>query len=87
MSILEEIAGVLSLPYSDVLKELNIHIFSNKSVSICNFISILGYDRCKVVLKVKDNVLVINGENLQINDIDGRSIIVVGKITGMEYSR
>ena len=87
MSVFEEIASVLLLPYNEVLNELNIHICSNKCVSISNFISILGYDSSKVILKVKDNVFIINGDNLNIKDIDGRSIIVVGKITGMEYSR
>jgi sporulation protein YqfC len=62
-------------------------MISNKCISITNFISIPGYDSSKVILKVKDNVMVINGENLNIKDIDGRSIIIVGKISSMEYSR
>ena len=87
MSVFEEMASVLSLPYNEVLNEINIQMIANKCISITNFISILGYDSSKVILKVKDNVMVINGENLNIKDIDGRSIIIVGKISSMEYSR
>ena len=87
MSIVEDIAKVLSLPYSDVLNELNIQIVSNKCIYVTNFISILGYDSNKVILKVKNNVVVINGEDLKIKDIEIKSIIIIGKILNIEYSR
>ncbi|MBQ9791975.1 MAG: YabP/YqfC family sporulation protein [Clostridia bacterium] len=87
MSLIEEISSICGLPFNEVIKETNIHVFSNKCVSITNFKTILSYSEDKIIIKVKDNVISILGDNLIIKDIDTNSIVIYGKINSFEYSR
>ena len=75
-----EICNICKLPFNEVISDFKIIQVSNKAVFIYNYIKILDYSDEKIVLKVKNNTLNIEGANLFISQINKNEILIKGNI-------
>ena len=76
----KEIVGIAKLPFNEILKDFKVIMISNKVIYVSNYIKILDYSTEKVVLKVHNNILEIQGDNLFISQINKSEIVIKGII-------
>ena len=79
-NFIKEITGIAKLPFNEVLKDFKIIMISNKVMFVSNYIKILDYSEEKLVLRVYNNILEIQGENLFISQINKSEIVIKGRI-------
>ena len=66
------------------LNEPKIYIYKDK-INIINFISIDHFSSDKIILKLKENYIVVSGNNLVISKLLIDEILVVGNINKIEF--
>lgn len=68
------------------LKELKILWFNN-TVWITNYIKIITYQPTQIVLKIKNNQLIICGDNLKIVSMEPKELVLKGKIDSIQLEK
>lgn len=63
---------------------IEVHIYKNR-VYIVNYISILSFNSNKIIIKYKDGIITINGEDLIISKLEKYEIMICGTILGVVY--
>ena len=79
-NFLGEIIDVCRLPFSEVINTFKVIQLNDKAIYVSNYTKFLDYTTTKVVLKVKNKTLEINGDNLKISLINKKEIVVKGII-------
>jgi len=80
----DEIAKITNLPLDIFNNGFRLINFSNKTVYIEGFTSILNFTDSEIVIKLKKGVSKITGSKLKIKHMNLESIIVVGDILSVE---
>lgn len=70
-----------SIVYDDVFK---IIILKNK-VNIINYIDVLIFEDEKILVKTKEGLVKITGNNLTINKLYNNELLIEGKIETIEF--
>lgn len=83
---IEELTSIAKLPFNEITNDYKIIMLSNRVLYLCNFLKILEYSDYKIVVKVKKlKYLTINGENLQICQINTKEMIIKGIIAICDF--
>lgn len=78
--ILKELLNHVDCDLSTLLGEFKIELIGTRAISAQNFIKILNYSNEKIVLKIKNNEVNIEGKDFRIAEMGAKDIVVVGKI-------
>lgn len=57
-----------------------IEIVGNKRILIENQLGVCGYDRCNIVVKVRQGKISISGENLELCQMTKEQLVITGVI-------
>ncbi len=77
-----ELSQITGLPFDEISGGCNIN-WRGRMVYISNFIKILSYSEEKILLKIKNNVLTIAGQNLVIAQLSPKEIVLKGDILSL----
>lgn len=81
---MDEISKLSGLPADEILSGFRVVMLSNNAVYIEGINKIITLSKECVVFKLKKGCIKINGDNLVIKDLNIGSVMVVGKILGVE---
>lgn len=79
-NFISELTEVCKLPFLETFKDFKVIQLGTKGIYVSNFQKLIDYSVNKIVLKVPTNTLEISGNNLKINQMNKREIVVAGKI-------
>ena len=82
-----ELCSVVGLPMKEVLNDYKVVYISSGAVMVTNFIKVLSYSTESIALKVKNNVLNIEGVGIEIKELSKSEIVAKGKINRIYLSR
>lgn len=82
-----ELKNVIGLDVKEIAKSYKVAFVDGGGVMVSNFQRILNYSSNLLVLKVKDNVLNIEGVGIEIKQLSKGEIIAKGKINKIYLSR
>ncbi len=80
----DEIANRTGLPFDILNSGFRVINFSNKSVFIEGFVSIINFLEEEISIKLKKGIVKILGQKLKIKDMNKDSIVISGIITSCE---
>lgn len=81
------ITKLTGLPFNEVTTDFKVVYLGGGGVFVSNYVKILVYNDELLALKVKSNVLNIEGKNLIIKQLSRGEIIVEGKINKIYLSK
>lgn len=84
---LEELSQISDIPFNVINGKFKICLLGENLVYLSNFIKVLSYSQEKMSFKVKNNVINIEGQNLQISQISPKEIILKGNILNIGLER
>lgn len=79
-----EINNMLELPITSVTLSYEYVNLSGKVIYVQGYRDILNFDDTNIILKLKDGELHISGQNLNIRDLNPHSILIEGKVFGVQ---
>ena len=79
-NFIKEFSDLSGLPFSEVQNEHKVMLLGNRILWITNYVKILSYSNAKISLKIKGNVLHIEGLELYIKLLEKRELVIAGKI-------
>lgn len=82
----DEIGKKTGLPFDILNNGFRIINFSNNSVYIEGFTNIINFEKTLIKIKLKKGIVLIEGEDLKIKNMDIKTIMIVGKILKVEIS-
>ncbi len=83
IGFVKELTEITGLPFNEISKGFKVCLLDGNIVYVSNFIKILAYSSGKVVLKVKNNVLNVEGSEICISQLSNKEIILNGNFTGI----
>ncbi len=81
------ITKLTGLPFNEITSDFKVVYLGGGSVFISNYVKIIIYNTELIALKVKANVLNIEGKDLMIKQLSRGEIIVDGKINKIYLSK
>ena len=78
--ILEELTKHIDADFSTLLGEFKLTLIGLRAITVQNFIKILSYTANKVVFKIKNDEVIVEGENFKIVEMGVKDVILTGKI-------
>ena len=81
---INEILSVCGLPFNEVSNDYKLIVLGGKCLYLSNYNRIIDYSVSKIVLKVKKDIIEIDGESMQISQINKNEIMVAGKIINIK---
>lgn len=78
--ILEELTKHIDADFSTLLGEFKLTLIGLRAITVQNFIKILSYTANKVVFKIKNDEVIVEGENFKIAEMGVKDVILTGKI-------
>lgn len=78
--ILEELTKHIDADFSTLLGEFKLTLIGLRAITVQNFIKILSYTVNKVVFKIKNDEIVVEGENFKIAEMGVKDVILTGEI-------
>ncbi len=78
--ILEELTKHIDADFSTLLGEFKLTLIGLRAITAQNFIKILSYTANKVVFKIKNDEVIVEGENFKIAEMGVKDVILTGKI-------
>jgi len=82
-----ELCSIVGLPIKEVVNDYRVMYVSSGAVMVTNFIKVLSYSSESIALKVKNNVLNIEGIGIEIKELSKNEIMARGKINKIYLSR
>ena len=82
-----EVLKHLDSDFSTLIGELKVNIIGSRAISVQNFKRILNYNSSKIVFVIKNNELIIEGENFKITEMGSKDVIIVGNIKTISFSK
>lgn len=67
-------------------KEFRITVYEDKKVNIVNYDNIIDFDLNKVIVKVNDKKVIIEGLNLTINKMLDNEVLILGSISNIRIN-
>ncbi len=86
INYITEIAEVTALPLSEIKSMTSYSVVGGVIANVNNYNKILLYSSNKILLKVKDNELNIDGKDLTIKQMTKNDITIMGQISSIYYS-
>ncbi len=83
---IKELSQISGVPFDSISGSFNIN-WLGEIVYVNNFIKILAYSSESVALKVKNNVINVNGQNLVIAQLSPKEIVLKGEITSVNLDK
>lgn len=80
MSVKDRITEKMQLPKEIILNYPKMTVFSNKEITIENIIGIIEFSSENIRLNTETHILVIFGNNLEINSLSIDEVVIRGKI-------
>lgn len=80
MSVRDRITEKMQLPKEIILNYPKMTVVSNKEVTIENIIGIIEFSNENIRLNTETHILVICGNNLEINSLSLDEVVIRGKI-------
>lgn len=81
MSIfVDEVSKMIGLPLEEISSEYKLMMVGSKMIRMSGYQKIISYQREKVILKIKNDTLLIEGKDLVIQEMEQNEIALVGKI-------
>lgn len=77
---LDELSKITGLPISETFKDYKIINVGGKVIYIQNYLKLLTYNQEEIVLKIKNNELIIEGKDLKIAELGEKNILIKGQI-------
>lgn len=84
--IKEKIAEFLVLPKEVVLDYPKISLIGNRQITIENYKGIIEYDSQRIRINTSKGLVIILGENLEINTLTLEEIYISGNISNVGFS-
>lgn len=78
--ILKEISNLINVDVKVLLGQHKITIIGTEFISVQNYLKLLQYSKEKVVLRVKNNELNIEGVNLNILELGNKELAIAGAV-------
>lgn len=78
--IFEEFSNAIGLPIGQTFKEYQYINVGGKFLCVQNYLKLLVYQPDKIVLKVRNNELIVDGKNLVISELEENTVIIKGEI-------
>lgn len=63
-----------------------IEILGNRRVLIENQTGVCSYDRCNITVRVRQGLIVISGENLELREMTKNQLVITGLIFGVSLT-
>ena len=73
------------IPFSAMVNNLHIEMFSNKRLSLDGDFTIVEYTEENIKLKCRKGYLEIFGSSLIINNVTDENLLITGKIVSVEF--
>ncbi len=86
ISYLKEIVDTAGLPISEIGGVATFTVVGGLAMVVNNYVKILTYTKEKVVLKLKNDELVVEGTDICIKQLDKSDICLSGNIVRVYYS-
>jgi len=86
ISYINEILDMAKLPLDEIKNKVTISCVGGNILVINNYIKILSYSIKRIVLKIKDNELIVEGDNITIKQLDNRDISLVGNFARISFA-
>ena len=80
---INEIIDICKLPFDEISKDYKAIIIGGKCVYVSNYKKIIDYTMSKIVLKVFNGILEILGDEMKIQQINKKEIVICGKIMSL----
>lgn len=81
MSIfVDEVSKMIGLPLEEIRSEYKLMMVGSKMIRMSGYQKIISYQREKVILKIKNDTLLIEGKDLVIQEMEQNEIALVGQI-------
>jgi sporulation protein YqfC len=77
---LDELYKITGLPFPETFNDYKLVNVAGKTIYVQNYLKLISYNKEKIVLKVKNNELNIDGKNLTISELSNKNILVKGYI-------
>lgn len=87
INFLNEIAQIAELPIGEINNTVAISCIGGKAVVVNNYLKILTYSSNHIVLKIKEDELIIEGRDIIIKQLSKKDICLVGNIAGVYFAR
>ena len=84
--VLSELKKYIDKDMLTLLGEFKFQLIGNYALIIENFNKINSYLPEKIVLKVQNNEVVIEGENFKIVELESKYVVVLGKFKNIVYN-
>ena len=84
---LQEIKGDVDADFLSLIGEFKLNLIGNYVFSAENFIKIISYTNQNIVFKIKNNEVMLCGENFKIIELGSKYAVVKGEICKVEYKR
>lgn len=77
---IDEVAKVVGLPLNEIQSDYKITNVGGKSIRVSGYQKIVLYTKERLVLKIKGDTLNIEGNNMIIQEMEGKEIAIMGNI-------
>ncbi len=84
MAFIDELADKLGLRLGESVSGCKVTIYGRIGVIAEGHRGVYYYDESVVKVRIKDGMLVIEGEGLTISSVSGQEIAVIGRIVGVK---
>ena len=86
INYVKELVDTAKLDSNDVSNMVSFSCIGGKIVSINNYIKIVAYSPSRIVLKTKNDELIIEGDSISIRELNKRDISVSGNIIKIYFA-
>ncbi len=87
ISYINEILDTAKLPLDEIKDTVTISLVGGKALVINNYIKILSYSTSHIVLKIKNDELIIDGKDIMIKQLDKKDLCLVGQIAQVGFAK
>lgn len=87
INYINEIADISSLPISEIRSMTSYTVIGGVVANVNNYTKILLYSSDKILLKIRNNELNIDGTDLMIKQMTKNDITIMGRISNIYYSK
>ncbi len=84
-SITEAIADSIGFPETLSPSTPDIHVIGTREISVDGCRGILGYERTEVILRLKDRVMTVAGDELTLRSFFSSHVTVRGRINTISF--
>ncbi len=85
--VFKEIANLVNNDVKTLLGQVKVTMLSSCVVCVQNFVKLLTFSNQEVCFKIKNNQLLVEGENLVIKELGVKEVVISGNINKIYFSK